>query len=147
MISFHPVRTHEKTMRAEVQHINTTFVDSEMYSNQGRITRTVEDRIRGLVNNNNITIRIGESFHLQVPVRVSVVFSFTSIVDEKMGTSMETVIGEVQEIYTQRLKKKVASLSKENERLGKLVKSLSDFLLEKGFKNILLKHKLFWKEF
>ena len=49
------------------------------------------------------------------------------------------------EEMNQKLKKKVASLSKENERLGKLVKSLSDFLLEKGFKNILLKHKLFGK--
>ena len=85
----------EEAMQGEVERINTVLVDSEMYANQGRTTRTVVDRIRGLVNN-NIAIKTGELFHLQVP-------SFTSIVDVEMGTSMETAIGEVQEIYTQRL--------------------------------------------
>ena len=45
----------------------------------------------------------------------------------------------------QKLKKKVASLRKEIKSLNKLVQSLSDFLLDKGYKNILLKHKLFGK--
>ena len=92
-----PLCTTERKemMQKEVQYINTSLVDSEMYFNQGRITFTFVDRVRGLVNN-NITIKTGELFHLQAP-------SFTSIVDEEMGTSMETAIGEVQEIYTQRL--------------------------------------------
>ena len=75
----------EATMQEEVQHVNTALVGSKK-----RIT--LADRISGLVNN-NIQIKTGELFHFQVP-------SFTLIADEKMVTSMETTIEQVQEIYT-----------------------------------------------
>ena len=117
----------EKTMRAEVKHINTTLVDSEMYSNQGIITRTVVDRIRGLVNN-NIKIKTGELFHFQAP-------SFISIADEEeeMFTSMET-IEKVQEIYTRVFSSNNESSPQEefNDRLESeefLVKKNKDLLV------------------
>ena len=81
----------EKTMREEIQYVNTSLVDSKVYSNQKGIT-LVDDRIRGGVNN-DIKIKTGELFHFQAP-------SFISITNKEMVTSMETTIEKVQDIYT-----------------------------------------------
>ena len=88
----------EKIIQKEVQYVNTSLVDSEVYSNQKRIT--LVDRISGVVNN-DIKIKTGglmtawpfELFHFQVP-------SFTSTIDEEMAVSMETAIETVQGVYT-----------------------------------------------
>ena len=87
----------EETMREEVQYVNTSLVDSKVYSNQKGIT--LVDRIRGGVNH-DIKIKTGELmtawplklFHFQVP-------SFTSTTDKEMVASMETAIEEVQGVY------------------------------------------------
>ena len=88
----------EKIMQEEVQYINTFLVDSEVYSNQKRIT--LVDRRRGVVNN-GIKIKTGELitawplnlFHFQAP-------SFTSTTNEEIVASMETAIEAVQGVYT-----------------------------------------------
>ena len=92
----------------EVQYVNTTLVDSKVYSNQKRVTFVDRNRIRGLVNN-NIKIKTGELFHLQV-------LPFTSITDEEMVTSMEAAIEEVQEVYT-----RIFSDSNNNESEAKRI--------------------------
>ena len=88
----------EEIMQKEVQYVNTSLVDSKVYSNQKRIT--LVDRISGVVNN-DIKIKTGglmtvwpfELFHFQAP-------SFTSTTDEEMVASMETAIENVQGVYT-----------------------------------------------
>ena len=95
-----PFCTNEqkKFMEEKVQYVNTSLVDSEVYSNQKRIT--LVDRISGVVNN-DIKIKTGglmtawpfELFHFQVP-------SFTSTTYEEMAVSMETAIETVQGVYT-----------------------------------------------
>ena len=91
----------EKIIQEEVQYVNTFLVDSEMYSNQKRIT-LVDNRIRGVVNN-DIKVKTGglitwpfELFHFQVP-------SFTSTTDKEMAVSMETAIETVQGVYYTRV--------------------------------------------
>ena len=112
--------TEQKEIMPEgVQHVNTTFVDSEMYSNQKRITFV--DRIRGM--NNNIKIKTGELFHFQV-------LSFTSTTDEEMVTFMEIAIEKVQEVYT-----RVFSSNNNDEKSTKkkssslMLRSLPDYFV------------------
>ena len=109
----------EERMKEGVQYVNTFLVDSEVYSNQKRIT--LVDRIRGVVNNDIKIKTTGglmtawpfELFHFQVP-------SFTSTTDEEIAASMETAIEEVQGVYTR-------VFSNSNEREGPSQKEKPSF--------------------